>query len=191
MARQKDDKKKDKIISAARKLVIKTGFTSLRMAQVAKEAGVATGTLYTYYENKSALINDVYTSTKKEIISLLANPKHQSDSTYRTLKNMWMAYFNFCHIHPEKMLFVEQFIYSGYIDEKIISKIEEGLAEVFKPVEQAQNEKIVKQVPLKVLQSQIQAPVHDLIKLIQKKEIELNTELINTCFEMTWDAIKA
>lgn len=190
MARQKDNKKKEKIIAAARKLVIKTGFTSLQMAQVAKEAGVATGTLYTYYQNKIALINDAYISTKKEIINLLSDPIHQDKSTYLTLKNMWMAYFNFCHKHPDKMLFVEQFIYSGYIDESVYNKVEEGLAEVFKYVEQGQNEGVVKSAPLNILQAQIEAPVHDIIKLIHREEINPNPELINTCFQMTWDAIK-
>ncbi|PLX23603.1 MAG: hypothetical protein C0599_04160 [Salinivirgaceae bacterium] len=190
MARQKDDIKREKILDAARQLVINTGFTSLRMAEVAQKAGVATGTLYTYYKSKEALINDAYITTKKEIIELLTDPVHIEQTTYLTLKNVWMAYFYFCHKNPDKMLFVEQFIYSGYIDETIIEKVDEGLYEVFKYVEKGQKEGIIKNAPIELLQAQIQAPIHDIIKLIHKKQIKLTKNYIDSCFQMTWDALK-
>jgi AcrR family transcriptional regulator len=190
MARQKDDIKRQNILNAARKLVINTGFTSLRMAEVAQKAGVATGTLYTYYKSKEDLINDAYITTKKEVIELLSNTKLIDKTTYLTLKNIWMAYFYYCHKNPDKMLFVEQFIYSGYIDEAIIEKVDEGLAEVFKHVEKGQNEGIIKNVPIELLQAQIQAPIHDIIKLIHKKQLKLDKNFVDSCFQMTWDALK-
>ncbi|MBK7429323.1 MAG: helix-turn-helix transcriptional regulator [Saprospiraceae bacterium] len=41
---------------------MKSGYTDLRMADVAKEAGMATGTLYIYFKNKEELINTLFTT---------------------------------------------------------------------------------------------------------------------------------
>jgi AcrR family transcriptional regulator len=52
--------KKTKILDAARKLVVKRGFQDIAMDEVAKEAGVAKGTLFLHYKNKDELFAAVY-----------------------------------------------------------------------------------------------------------------------------------
>ena len=52
MPKLKDDQKLKDIQTAAMKLVNKTGFIGLKMAEVASEAKLATGTLYIYYKSK-------------------------------------------------------------------------------------------------------------------------------------------
>ena len=52
MPKIKDENKIASIQMAAMKLVIKTGFVGLKMADVAAGAGIATGTLYIYYSSK-------------------------------------------------------------------------------------------------------------------------------------------
>lgn len=51
--------KEDEIISAARHMFIAHGYARTTMAMIAREAGVADGTLYTYFENKDALARGV------------------------------------------------------------------------------------------------------------------------------------
>ena len=38
-------------------MVLEEGFTSLKMSALAQKAGVATGTIYLYFEGKEDLIN--------------------------------------------------------------------------------------------------------------------------------------
>lgn len=66
-------KREDAIISAARRVFTEHGYAKATMAMIARDAGVADGTLYTYFENKDALargvIADYYarlTATAKE-----------------------------------------------------------------------------------------------------------------------------
>lgn len=52
-------KREDAIISAGRTVFTTHGFAKATMAMIAREAGVADGTLYTYFENKDALARGV------------------------------------------------------------------------------------------------------------------------------------
>ncbi|MFM7485318.1 MAG: TetR/AcrR family transcriptional regulator, partial [Cytophagales bacterium] len=65
MARPRDENKIEPIYEATLRLVLKTGFNGLKMADVAKAAKLATGTLYIYFKNKEVLINELYSHLKK------------------------------------------------------------------------------------------------------------------------------
>ena len=60
----KDDEKLAAIAKAAFALVEKVGLSGLTMADIARAAGIATGTLYVYYSSKDELINALYRSSK-------------------------------------------------------------------------------------------------------------------------------
>lgn len=190
MPKEKDIYKAKEIQAAAMKLVIKTGFVSLKMAEVAKSAGMATGTVYIYYKSKDALINDVYIETKREIIDILTDKKHIADTFYLTFKNVWMSYFNFCLHNPEKMLFVDQFLYSGYITDEVYLKIEEMFSPLNFLLVQAQQNGLIKQVEVDVLKAQMEGSIHEVIKMMLKRNLHTSTDLINSCFDMAWDSIK-
>jgi AcrR family transcriptional regulator len=49
MSRPRDENKIEVIYEATLKLVLETGFNGLKMADVAKAANLATGTLYIYF----------------------------------------------------------------------------------------------------------------------------------------------
>ena len=50
--REKDPNKLAAIYKATLKTVLREGFSGLKMGSVAKEAGIATGTMYVYFESK-------------------------------------------------------------------------------------------------------------------------------------------
>jgi AcrR family transcriptional regulator len=60
------DKKKS-IIQSALDLIQENGFHRSPVSLVAKNAGVAACTIYTYFENKDALIHEIYEYVVEEI----------------------------------------------------------------------------------------------------------------------------
>jgi TetR/AcrR family transcriptional regulator, repressor of fatR-cypB operon len=190
MPKTKDENKIGLIQEAARNLVIKTGFGGLKMADVAAEAKMATGTLYIYYKNKEELINDIYFATKSEVVEVMLNPNNQAETFFKTFQNMWMGYFNFCFQNPEKMLFVEQFIHSGYIFENTIKEFDLKFEPLNDFIKQAQNNGLVKQLDCEIIKAHIEGSIHDIIKVLRKHEIDLTPSELNICFEMAWDGIK-
>ena len=59
--------KKTAIMEAALKLFTERGFHGTTTAQISKEAGVATGTLFNYFPTKEDLINSLYIEVKGEL----------------------------------------------------------------------------------------------------------------------------
>lgn len=71
--RDKKAETQTRIEQAALSLVAKSGFKALQMSDVAKGAGIATGTLYRYFANKEALACSVFeTATQKEVAQVSA-----------------------------------------------------------------------------------------------------------------------
>lgn len=190
MPKPKDQHKLQDIQSAALKLVLQTGFNSLKMADVATEANIATGTLYVYYKSKESLINDVYRKTKLESIAAMLNPEHATGSFYSTLKNMWLGYFDFCATNADKMLFVEQFIYSGIISAEIIEETESTLIPLTQFLEYGQQHKILKRMDLHLVIAQMYGAIHETVKVLTKQGRTLQPSEIDKCFGITWDGLK-
>lgn len=57
MARKIDPLKRDSILESARQLFKTRGVEKTTMAEIASAAGIATGTVYLYFESKSAIID--------------------------------------------------------------------------------------------------------------------------------------
>lgn len=189
MPKEKDLSKIKDMQNATMKLVIKTGFMGLKMADVAKEAGIATGTVYIYYKNKEALINDVYIETKREIISQIIVNDDISDF-YSIFRKVWFKYFLFCYHNPEKMMFVDQFLYSGYINDEVYDNVVSLYAPIYLLMKKAQAENIIKVVDVEVFKSHLEGAIHETIKMMIKRKIAYSDELAEVCFQMAWDALK-
>ncbi|WP_084419250.1 TetR/AcrR family transcriptional regulator [Photobacterium sp. J15] len=86
--------KKTRILKATEKLLAIYGFHGLSMQMVAKEAGVAAGTIYRYFEDKDDLLHQLY----DHILNHVANKVTQHVSDDMPLKDrfrtMWLNIWN-------------------------------------------------------------------------------------------------
>ena len=82
--------KKTRILDATEKLLAKYGFHGISMQMVAKEAGVAAGTIYRYFDDK----NDLMYQLHHHILAYVANKISQNVSDDMPLKcrfrTMWL-----------------------------------------------------------------------------------------------------
>ena len=60
------------ILNAARDLVAEGGFAAAQMTEVARKAGVATGTLYRYFPSKEELCRQVFREVSAREMNVLA-----------------------------------------------------------------------------------------------------------------------
>jgi AcrR family transcriptional regulator len=66
MARPKSEDKRNAIMAAATRVIVRQGL-SAPTALIAQEAGVANGSLFTYFETKADLFNHLYRELKTEM----------------------------------------------------------------------------------------------------------------------------
>lgn len=82
---QKTDKYK-KILEAATKVFARHGFYSSRVADIAEEAGVASGTIYLYFRNKEDLIICIFEEAVQDLLKHLHGIEGRSPEN--DLKNL-------------------------------------------------------------------------------------------------------
>ena len=107
--------KKTAIMDAALKLFTERGFHGTSTAQISKEAGVATGTLFNYFPSKEDLINSLYFEVKGRL-SLCIKEGLDSEATFEVrMKKLWVNLIRCGVNNPEEFHFVGQFCSSPYI----------------------------------------------------------------------------
>jgi AcrR family transcriptional regulator len=99
---------------ALRSLVAERGFHGASMSAVARHAGVATGTAYTHYASKDALVLAAYRETKAELgaaVTDALDPREEPEARFRQI---WLALHHHLARHPEHARFLLQVDHSPY-----------------------------------------------------------------------------
>ncbi|CAN7793573.1 TetR/AcrR family transcriptional regulator [Caballeronia sp. LjRoot34] len=101
MARPRSDEKQSAIMSAATRVIAAQGLAAAT-ATIAKEAGVSNGSLFTYFETKADLLNQLYVELKTEMATV-GLERLPSDSDARSqLLHMWRHWARWAVCCPEK-----------------------------------------------------------------------------------------
>jgi AcrR family transcriptional regulator len=190
MPRIKDENKIQAICQATLALVLKSGYAELNMAAVAKEAGIATGSIYTYFKNKEALINQLYLHLKEEKLKMMFKKYHEKDNFYESFQKLWMAYFKISMTEYHKMMFIEQYAYSSIITAPTRKKADAFLLPIVSLLEKAQQEQLIKKVAPEIILSSITGAVLEIVRYYQSKGKKPSKSTIEQCFEMAWTSIR-
>ena len=85
--------KKELIINAAIKVFADKGFYTANVADVAKEAGVADGTIYLYFKNKDDLLISLFETKMEEILKRFSSLISSKGNAEEKLRNFIHLYF--------------------------------------------------------------------------------------------------
>jgi TetR/AcrR family fatty acid metabolism transcriptional regulator len=83
--RHKSDEKYRKIIAAATKIFSQKGFFKAKVSEIAKEAGIADGTVYIYFKHKDDILISLFEEKMQEVLD---NMKEQIDQETDPLKKI-------------------------------------------------------------------------------------------------------
>ncbi|MEJ2863657.1 TetR/AcrR family transcriptional regulator [Actinomycetospora flava] len=100
MPRPRSDDKRAAIMSAATRVVAVQGLTAATAA-IAKEAGVSNGSLFTYFDTKADLLNQLYLELKTEMGAAAGGGPAEGDVREQLLR-MWTGWLRWSTDHPEK-----------------------------------------------------------------------------------------
>jgi AcrR family transcriptional regulator len=89
---EKQTDKRQAILDTALLLFTERGFHGTPTSLIAKEAGVATGTLFHYFKTKEELIETLYLDIKKESGSVLSEAARTNGSCMEILDNIGMEF---------------------------------------------------------------------------------------------------
>ncbi|KOF55660.1 MULTISPECIES: TetR/AcrR family transcriptional regulator [Clostridium] len=97
--------KKERIISAANNLFIEKGYFNITTAEIAKTAGLSTGTVYAYFKDKkNILLECLYKNGQEyigQIVDELGNFSENKD-LFNTIKNILNIFIQLHTTYPKK-----------------------------------------------------------------------------------------
>jgi AcrR family transcriptional regulator len=100
MPRPKSDEKRIAILEAATRVIVMQGLSAPTMV-IAKEAGVANGSLFTYFATKTDLFNQLYLDLKMEMASGTMNLPVDAEVREQFL-HLWKKWMNWAVSNPDK-----------------------------------------------------------------------------------------
>jgi len=98
--------KRERILAATAKLIVRNGLQS-SMAEIASTAGVATGSLYTYFKSKDDLIRGVYAQLTEAIVAALIVEHDAATSPEARLRRYIEDYIAFVWADADRALLFE------------------------------------------------------------------------------------
>ncbi len=179
-----EDKKK-KILKAALKLFNENGIDNTSTSLISKEAGVATGTLYLYFETKVNLIVELGTSIQEESLESFRD-LIGSKVNYDSLKKFWLERVEWGVNNPDKHKFMLQFKSSPYKNQNTKLKIPDHEIKLINLIEDGINNKLLKDLHPKYISRFFSAHVTFTVEYI----IQTKTNERKILFETFFDGIK-
>jgi AcrR family transcriptional regulator len=94
VARPKSEDKRNAILDAATHLFAERGLTAAPTSEISNQAGVAEGTLFTYFKTKDDLINALYREIKLELADAMMSDFPRKKNVRTRLRHVWDRYVN-------------------------------------------------------------------------------------------------
>nr|WP_246485216.1 TetR/AcrR family transcriptional regulator [Chitinophaga qingshengii] len=187
----KDDKKYARIFGAVLKLVTKKGLAGMTMGDISKEAGIATGTLYVYFDNKDALINALFAACRENSVMVSFRGYDAQQPFKPGFRSIWMNILRYRLHNFEEFIFQEQCYHSPYITAATREKARQLAEPLYALIARGQKEQLIKNLEPDILVAFIIGAMNELVKQIHYTGSTLTKTRMNTTFDLCWDAIKA
>jgi len=183
------DKRTD-ILKASLKLISEHGFHGTPMSMIAQEAGVGAGTIYRYFENKEALINELFLEIKREFSQAMLAGFSEEHSTEEQFRKVWLNTFKYCVRNPEEMFFLEQYHNSPFQTPEIEAATMEYLAPIVAVFQVAIEVGEIKNIPFEMLA----IFTYDVTVALAKRHISgvlvMDQSSLDQAVQASWDAVK-
>jgi AcrR family transcriptional regulator len=167
MARVKSEGKRAAILVAAAKVFAMRGLDGSPTSAICREAGIAEGTLFTYFRTKNELVNVLYRETVQEVAShVLARVPPDESDPQRVLKEVWTAYLDWGISHRAKSLVLAQLKVSPRISADTRTRAGQPFAGVHAVVRKAVRQHRLRSFPKNLMSSVFDALANTTLDLM-------------------------
>lgn len=190
--RVRDEAKYEAILKASQKLINEYGLSQTSMSKIAKEAGVSAATIYIYFENKDALLEELYKNIKKKAGLEMTRHIDVNAPVKQGMKEFFFAVYRYYLKNFQDLLLMEQFDNSPVSGkfhknnqhhenfEKIVTVFEKGI-----------KEGVLKDLPDELVAAFIFYPILKMVKSTVMGNLEESDEILELAFEMSWNSIRS
>lgn len=187
--RTRDEGKAREIFRATLEEVEAVGLSGLSMEAVARRAGVATGSVYTYFKGKEALLNALYVETKLNFSRLLAPTEGMPyraafDATVR-------AYLRYLIEKKQEITFMNQMADAPYLSAEARAASAVGLKAAEALVARGRAEGLLKPLDAGLMLAFISGTLRSAAPLAAGASAAQRDALERDVASLCWDALRA
>ncbi|GAA3709669.1 TetR/AcrR family transcriptional regulator [Oceanisphaera sediminis] len=182
--------KRERILAAAETLIAHCGFQGMSMQLVAKQANVATGTIYRYFADKETLLRCVHEERLLEVSATILHNVNTTEPSHAQFRQLWLNTLHYLQANPDSLCYRIQYEASPLFDREEERQMSDRY---FKPVfeffEHGRDAGLFRDMPAELLGF---LALENLMLLSQKCTkgcIELDDYLYQQLLDASWNAI--
>ncbi|MDQ3334057.1 MAG: TetR family transcriptional regulator [Myxococcota bacterium] len=99
-ASERGGDKRERILAAAERVFARRGFFASRVSEIAKDAGVADGTIYLYFKSKDDVLISLFENRMKQVNEALRTAIASEKTTHGRLRVFIKTYLQLIHDEP-------------------------------------------------------------------------------------------
>ena len=178
--------KKQAIFESMLDLIRDHGFHGASMSLVAKNAGVAAGTIYHYFESKEQLINSLYSYNRDRVVSVISAALKGSDSHKDKFFRVWNSLYQFYVQEPNILIFFEQFLNSPFNADKYPNHFR---GELYDFLSDGIKQKVIRSLKTEIILVLLMGSINAAAKLHLFGKVPLTKQDLNRITEILWEGI--
>jgi AcrR family transcriptional regulator len=187
MARPLSDDKRSAILAAAATIVSQQG-AGAPTAKIAKEAGVAEGSLFTYFANKDVLFNELYLSIKDDLRIALIKGYPGNKSIKDRCKHVWDRSIDFGVAHPDEWKSIQHLGISGRLTDATKKAGSQGFQDIEEMIQEGFSSRVLRKQPVAFVGGIMEALSEMVLNFVVREPAKVS-EYKRAGFEAFWGAI--
>jgi AcrR family transcriptional regulator len=181
--------RRESIMDAALQCFVDRGFHGTAIPQIAREAGIAAGTIYHYFDSKEALVNALYRTWKNAVAQRVFTAFPQGAPVREQFRVMWNEMVAFAMGTPTAFAFIELHNHASYLDAESLA-IDLSLKDFARAmIQRAQAEGLLKPTDASLLMELVFGAFIGMMRASWEGRLELSDAAIATAEQACWDAV--
>jgi AcrR family transcriptional regulator len=188
MARPRSSDKRAAILDAAIQVFALRGAASAPTSAISAGAGVAEGTLFTYFPTKDVLVNELYCMLKREVAQAMLAGYPRSSDARAGFRHVWDRYVEWGVTQPKKFKVLTQLQVSHKITPKSKRVGNSAFAEIERLATESIRQKRIRNHPLPFLSALMGSLAETTIEFIAHNR-KSRTDYRAVGFEILWAGV--
>lgn len=182
--------KKQKILDTAIDLFVENGIHATSMQALAKAAGVATGSIYTYFDSKDTLVTEIFHAIVAESVAVVTENYDPSRSVRACFFYLLAQKIRYDIDNPHKFRFMGMCFYEPMIMQLVKDENSCENSPLAAVLERGQAENLIKNRALEDLFYQFFGGIASSLEWRLFNQQHISDSDIDDMITMAWDSIK-
>lgn len=189
MARPRSEDKRNAILDAAIEEFAVRGVWTTPTSAISKAAGVAEGTLFTYFASKDVLVNELYRALKLDLADAMLSGFPADGSARDKFHHVWTRYLRWALKSPLKCKVMGQLRVSDRITPETREAGSAPFVELLREADDCVRRKVVRDVPVHFIGAMFNGLADATMAVLAEPDDGSGTDYVETGFEVFWSGI--